>query len=138
MPNTPPALVASGAVLPFRGVKLSGEHTGAQTTANDAGIGIARGSTRNAPLEGLVTTNNHANTGDPISLIGDGEIGLAEVGAAVTAGDKLKSDANGKLVAIATSGGATQNVIAVALEDGAADGVKIRVQVQLGAEEAPA
>lgn len=129
MPNTPPALISSGNVYPNRFITVSGDHSGAQAGANAATIGISRASTNYAPLSDLSIEGYHAVSGQPISMIGDGEEGLLEIGDTVTAGALLKSDANGKGVPIASSGGATQNVGAIALEGGAS-GTKIRVQVR--------
>lgn len=129
MPNTPPALVASGNILPFRAVKMSGEHKGAQCGSNEVAIGLARGGTNYAPLNGIISTNYAAQEGQPISLIGDGEIGFCVSGASFSAGNKLKSDTNGKLVPVANSG--KENVVAIALEDAGAGDIQARVQVNI-------
>lgn len=133
-----PQLQASADTLPFRFVKVTGAKTGATAGANERIIGISGPSTRYAPLSDLVTTNNHANTGEPLNVRGDTEVCLVTSGAAFSAGVALKSDASGRAVAIATSGAATQNVGAIALEAATAADQLIMVQVQLGSEEAPA
>lgn len=138
MPNTGPRLVATGDIRPSRFVKMSGENQGAEGSANAVLIGIAMESSNYPPLTDLVTTAIAAASGEYFKLYGDGDECLVEAGAAVTAGLRLKSDSVGRAVVIATSGGATQQVGAVALESAAAVGDLIRVQVQLGAEEAPA
>lgn len=125
MPNTPSAFVASGNIYPFRAVKISGDHTVAQSGANEWSAGIARGSTNQPPLNDLVTTNYHAQSGDIVHIIGDDEEGYMEIGDTVTAGQLLKPDTNGKGVPVAGSG--LENVIAEALMGGAASNI-IRVR----------
>lgn len=127
MANTPPALVASGAVRPCRFVKPSGDFTGAECDANEDAIGISYQSGRNPPIP-QVSTNNHADIGDPIHLYGEGDICLLTYGATVTAGQKLKSDADGQGVPVLTTGTTNQLARAVALEGGASGELR-RVQV---------
>lgn len=135
MPNTPPRLVADGKIYPCRFVKMSAtkDHRGLQGEANDALIGISYEGGKRPPLSDLVTDNPHAEAGDPIGLLGPGEQGLLELGADVTPRTKLKSDANGKGVPIATTGTTLQQYGAIALEGGKA-GEKIQVFVELGSE----
>lgn len=136
MPNTPPRLVAGGDIYPCRFVKqsTSADNTGLQATANDRIIGISYDSGKYPPLSDLVTDNPHAESGDPIGLYGDGDDScLLELGGTVAAGGRIKSDANGKGVAIATSGTTIQQSGAVALEEGDS-GEKIRVHVQVSSE----
>lgn len=135
MPNTPPRLVAGGNINPCRFVKMSTteDDTGLEADANEAPIGISHDSGRYAPLNDLITTNYHAIDGDPITLYGDGDQCLLELGGSVTRGGYLKSDADGKGVAVATTGTTIQQIGAVALESGSS-GEKIRVQVQLRSE----
>lgn len=137
MTRTAPELIAGGDIRPFRFVKIDtsqgGDHTGLEADANDELIGVCGGDTNYAPLSGLITTNYHAQEGQPIKLHGDGEETLLELGDTVTQGDKLKSDADGRGVPIATTGTTLQHYGAIALESGAAD-QRIRVQVLLGSE----
>lgn len=136
MPNTPPRLVAGGNIYPCRFVKMStaADDRGLQATANDAPIGISYPEGRYAPLSDVVTTNYHAIEGDPIGLYGDGEQCLLELGSGgATRGGRLKADADGKGVAVATTGTTIQQFGAVALESGS-ESEKIRVFVLLGSE----
>lgn len=133
MANTPPNLRASGEIRPCRFVKISGSNLGAEADANEEVIGITWQDGRYPPLNDLVTDNPHAITDDPIRLYGDGDICLLEAGGTWVAGERLKSDADGKGVAAATSGTTLQNVGAIALE-AAASGEKRRVQVNIHGE----
>jgi hypothetical protein len=134
MPNTPPVLVAGGTIRPCRFVKLSttADFTGLEADANDEIIGISREGTNK------FDSANAAVAGDPLPIIGDGEIGLLEVGAvAIVRGARLKSDADGKAEAIAATGTTIQQIGAVALQSGGV-GEKIRVQVMALRSERPA
>lgn len=136
MPNTPPVLVAGGNIRPSRFVKSSStaDHRGLEADANEMVIGISGEGGKYPPLNDLVTTNNHAEAGDPIRLYGDGDICLLELGSGgATRGLRLISDGDGKGVAMATSGTTIQHFGAVALESGL-EGDKIRVQVRIGSE----
>lgn len=135
MPATPPRLVAGGDVYPSRFVKMSttADDQGLQATANDQLIGVSYEGGKFSPLSDLVSSNPHAESGDPIGLYGDGEQCLLELGGSVTRGGRLKADADGKGVAIATTGTTIQQFGAIALESGSS-GEKIRVFVLLGSE----
>ena len=135
MPNTPPRLVAGGTIYPCRFVKMSGvaDDRGLQATANDVLIGVSYDGGKFSPLSDLVTDNPHAQAGDSIGLYGDGEQCLLELGDTVVRGNRLKADADGKGVAIATTGTTIQQYGAIALESGIA-GDKARVFVLLGSE----
>lgn len=134
MANTPPNLRAGGTIRPCRFVKISGNNIGSEADANERVIGISYQSGKYAPLNDLVTTNPHTDsTEDLIQLYGPGDICLLEYGGTVTANDRLKSDADGKGVAIATSGTTIQHFGAVALEGGSS-GEKRRVFVLIGSE----
>lgn len=135
MPNTPPRLAAGGTIYPCRFVKMStaADDRGLQATANDAPIGISYDSGKYAPLSDLVSDNPHAVAGDSIGLYGDGDQCLLELGGSVTRGGRIKSDADGKGVAVATTGTTIQQYGAIALESGSTS-EKIRVFVLLGSE----
>jgi hypothetical protein len=97
-----------------------------QATNNAKIAGISQDGARQVPLNDLVTTNLAAQAGEYVAIFSDSDTDkLLEIGAAVTAGDSLRSDANGRGVT-ATSG---QNVGAQALEDGAAAGELIKVAI---------
>lgn len=128
MANTPPNLRATGTIRTCRFVKLSGDNTGAEADANEDAIGISYQSGKNPPLNDLVSSNPHAESGDPIQIYGEGDICLLEYGDTVTAGLDLKSDADGKGVPVATTGTTIQLARAKALEGGSS-GEKKRVQI---------
>lgn len=128
MANTPPVLKASGTIRQCRFVKISGNFTGAEADANERVIGISYQSSRTAPLNDLAPTSDHAISGDQIQMYGVGDVCLLEYGGTVTAGEYLKSDADGKGVTIASSGTTPQYVGAIAL-DGGSSGEKRLVQM---------
>jgi len=136
MPNTPPNLIAGGAIRPHRFVKMdtAEEHQGLECDANDAPIGIAGPPTLNAPMSDLVTTNNAAADGDSFLLKGPGEYCQLEAGASFNSGTRLKADADGKGVAVATSGTTIQQWGAISQQAAAADGDLVEVFVELGSE----
>jgi hypothetical protein len=141
MANTPPRLVlraASPAVIrPHRFVKIdvNFDHAGLEADANERVIGIAAIETNQPPLSDIVTTSIHAaGPGQAIHLYGDGdESALLELGGTVVRGDRLKSDADGKGVQVATTGTTIQHWGAIALASGVS-GELIPVQVQIGSE----
>lgn len=135
MPNTPPLLMAKGIIRPCRFVKLdpTNPHGALECDANDIPIGISYDGTNKPPLEGLVTTAYAAEDGQAISIYGEGDICLLECGGDVVTGNRLKSDADGKGVPIATTGTTIQQFGARALENGAA-GTLVRVQILIGSE----
>ncbi len=134
MPNTPPTLMAAGDILPSRFVKLTADHKAQQAGDNERVIGIAQEGGNRPPLADLVTTIKAAENGQTFRLYGEGEVCLVEAGAAIQPGDRLKSDANGRAVPIATTGTTIQNIGAVALEGATAAGELVRCQVQIYSE----
>ncbi len=127
-------IVAGGNILPFRFVKpdTTADHQGLQASANAEIIGVAGEETKFAPLSDLVTTNNHAESGDTVNLHGPGGEALVEAGAAFAAGTRLKADSVGRAVAIATSGTTVQEYGGRSQEAAAAAGEKIRINVEPG------
>lgn len=136
MPNTPPNLVAGGNIRPCRFVKLSGSynHTALECDANEAPIGIAQEGSNYPPLSDLSLTVYAATSGQGLRIFGEGDVCLLEAGAEITRGARLKSDADGRGVPIASTGTAIQNIGAVALQSAAAAGEKIQVQVTFYSE----
>ncbi len=134
MPNTPPTLMAAGDILPSRFVKLTGDHKAQQAGDNDVVIGVAQEGGNRPPLSDLVTTVKAAESGQTFQLYGDGDVCLVEAGAAIQPGDRLKSDANGRAVPIATTGTTIQNIGAIALEAASAAGELVRCQVKIYSE----
>jgi hypothetical protein len=130
MPNTTPAYVAGGTIRPCRFIKAdsSASHTVLEADANERTVGIAGSETNQPPLSDLVSSSNHATTGQSVHAYGPGEECYLELGDTVVNGGLLKSDADGKGVPIASTGTTIQQVGARALEDGVS-GNKIRVEV---------
>ncbi len=134
MANTPPRIVAGGQILPFRFLSpdSSADHQGLQATANGEIFGVSGEGTKYAPLSDLVTTNPHAEAGDPVDLRGDGEEGMVEAGAAFSAGVRLKADAIGRAVAVATTGTIAQNYGGRSQQAATAAGELVRISVETG------
>ena len=128
-----PHLLANGDIRPARFVKLTygdgGVAKAFEADANESPIGISQEGTNTAPIPG-VTSDKAAEQGQGLQLHVEGEECLLELGGTVAVGNFVKSDADGKGVAAATTGTDVQYVGATALESGVA-GNKIRVKVQL-------
>lgn len=135
MPRPQPTRVAKGNIYPCRFVKLdsSNDFGALQCGANDAPIGISHDGTNLPSVSGLITATYHAVDGQPVRMHGEGDVGLLELGDTVADNDRLKADADGKGVPIATTGTTIQNVGARALQAGAAD-QKILVQLEFYSE----
>lgn len=136
MPNTPPNLMAAGNIYPSRFLKMSSTAFKCeQAAANGVVIGVSQEGTNYPPInDTLITIAGYAAiAGQNIRIFGEGDECLLELGDTVTAGQLLKSDANGKGVPILTNAGAStpQYYGARALQGGAS-GEKIRVQVTIG------
>ena len=103
-------LTAEGTIRPFRCVKMgSADNSGLEADANEQCVGISDGSA-------IAFDNaNHAVSGGTIHLQ-PGKIKSLEGGGAVSPGGQIKSDADGKGVAVATSGTTTQLTVGIALE----------------------
>ena len=140
MPNTPPNLMANGAIRPSRFVQLdtSADKKVIEGTANCKLIGVAHEGTNYPPLSDLSITAYAAEAGEYLKMYGDGDVCLLEAGDAITMGDRLKSDSAGRGVAIATTGTTIQQFGAVALQTASAAGEKILVQVTSYRSERPA
>ena len=105
---------ASAAVEPNRIVKITGEFTVAHAGANEVGIGVSM------PLSRSYNDVTHADTGEQIAVDTIvGSVVRVEFGGTVSAGAFVKSDANGKAVAAATTGTTAQNIVGQAVEAGA-------------------
>lgn len=115
MPSTPAQLRASGTIRPCRFVKISGNFTCAEADANEDAIGISYQDGKYPPLNDLVTSNPHAENGDPVRLYVDGDICLLTYATTITAGQRLKSDADGQGT---PTTGAGDLLRAIALEGG--------------------
>lgn len=115
-----PNLQASGTILPFRFVTLSGAFTGAAATAiTNQQIGVTDGSVYQASALLAANQQFHAINGTPITLQPTNTVQITVGTTAVTAGNYLMPEANGTGEAVAAAGGtAISNYIA--LENGAA------------------
>jgi Uncharacterized conserved protein (DUF2190) len=127
-----PTFRAGGTISPCRAVTLdvSNDNQVVQVSSTSQFIiGIAQEGQRNAP--GVLGSDNTvaANQGDQIDVRTIGRVALVEIGSAVTRGDKLVADANGRLNTIAAGSPSTQYVAGIALESGSGLGVRIRMQV---------
>lgn len=126
MANPAPQFQASANIRHSRFVTISGDFTVDETDAGEVAIGITYQDDKWPPLDDLVTTNYHAQTGEHVRMYTIGDICLLTLGGTVTAGQALKSDADGQGVAVAGSG--NEEVCAIALEGGASGELR---QVQI-------
>lgn len=140
MPNTPPHFMANGDIRPSRFVQQdsSADHKATEGGDNVPVIGVAMESSNYPPLSDLAITVLAAQAGQYFKMYGDGEQCLLEAGAAITHGDKLKSDSVGRGVPILTTGTVLQHFGATALQTAAAAGELIPVQVHSLKSERPA
>ena len=115
-------LAASGDINPSRFVSISGNSTVSQSTANEAIIGISPPGAKAAPISGASTLAAEFTDSIGITIVGGRQ--LLMYGGTVVAGDRLKSDANGKGVAMATTG-IQQNVGAYAIEGGSSGDIRM-------------
>jgi hypothetical protein len=116
-----PQLIASGTIAPYRFVAVTAtagvtnDNRGFQASADTNPIaGVSDASTL------AFDSANHATAGLPITLQGGAVIQI-QVGTAVTHGDLLETDANGKCQAATTTAGTRRYHGYVALQNGAAD-----------------
>lgn len=126
--------VAGGDIRPCRFVKQSAvdDFTWLEADANEPVQGISQAGTNLPPIPD-VTSDKAAVAGQSLRIHTPPEPCLLELGGTVAAGDRLKSDADGKGVAIATSGTTPQRYGAVAQQAGSS-GEKIQVNVLIGVE----
>jgi hypothetical protein len=128
MPAPGVATTAGGNIAPRRFVKQSttAPNTVLQAGAGDKVFGISQTSSRNAPYLTL-DDGFTAIAGEPVRVFGPGEIAPLQYGGTVTAGQRLKSDANGKGIATTADG---DEYGAVALQSGIADEIgEVRVEI---------
>ncbi len=124
-----PAFRAGGTIAPCRAVTIdtSNDNQVVQAVANSVVIGIAQEGQMGPPGVLGSDTTIAAIAGAPIEVIGAARVALVEIGAAVTRGDRLEADVNGRLIKSVTSG--QRNIAGIALESGAALGIRLRMQV---------
>lgn len=125
-----------GTVNPSRFVKISvfQDNSVEQAGANDVTCGVSAEWSYNAPIPSATT--EAAPSGASVKVYDVGETCLLELGGSVSRGGRIKSDTDGKGVAIATTGTTIQQIGAYALETGTS-GQLIRVMV-LNYSERPA
>lgn len=119
MPFEMPPLVAGGDIRPCRFVKIStaADFTVLEADANEEVFGISTNATQDAPIPNA--DGDAAEAGDQVHVNQPGTFALLELGSGgVTRGGWLKSDADGKGVAVATTGATAQFYGAKALESG--------------------
>lgn len=121
---------AGGTIRPSRFVKLntSADFTVDEADANERIIGISQTGTRDAPgVTGAGT--DAASAEEEVMVFHPGQVAPLEAGSGGwSAGDMLKSDADGKGVIVATTGQARQWVGAIA-EEAAAEGEIASVRI---------
>lgn len=118
-------VVASGDISPRRFITMSGDYTVAQATANQRPIGVSEEASRTD------TDAKHAVAGESVAMRRPGFRAKLEIGATVVAGERLKADASGRGVPVATTGTTIQEYGAIALKGGSNLDV-IDVFVELG------
>jgi hypothetical protein len=127
MPYSTPSYIAGGNISPSRFVKLeSGENNQViQCVADDLAVGVSHEGTRTAPIPDA--DGYAAIEGETCQVYGLGEPCEVEAGDDVTAGAKVKPDADGK--AIPAEAGDVYSAIA---RSGGADGEKIKIIINNG------
>lgn len=130
MSHSSPSYIAGADVAPCRFVKISGgDHTVIQCVAGDRAVGVSAENSREAPIPS-VSTVLHAKEGEPVHAYGMGESCEVTAGGAITAGDYLKPDADGKAVTIVP--GVSPVVYSAVARSSAAVGEKVKVLIQTG------
>ena len=124
---------AGGTILPSRFVKITGDSTVEQTGAGETIFGISQEFSRDVPVDVIPASGvNAAILDDQIRVFGQADVCLLDVdgsGGAITAGQTLKSDANGRGISLGVV--ATDETGAIALEGATTLGALIRVQVNI-------
>lgn len=126
--NCVPGMIAGGNINTsvFCTISAAADNTVLQGAVGNACQFISQVGTELAPIPNAANAFA-AVAGDTIELFGFGDYCLLTVGAAVTAGDPLKSNSTGQGIT-ATSVG-TDVVCAYALQSAAASGIQIRVWI---------
>lgn len=134
--NAPPQLMANGNIYPCRFVTVdtSAANKAVQATANSKILGVSQVGTNYPPLSDVSVAGYAAVAGQLFELHGPGQVCSVESGDAISVGDYLKADNNGKAVPILTIGTTLQRYGAVALEPATDAGQKIRCYVLIGSE----
>lgn len=114
------SVIATGDINPSRFVTLSGSLHVAESNAGEVPVGVSQPGTK------LFNSSLAAASGDVVGVFAEAQECWLLFGGTVTAGDRLKSDADGKGV----TAGATDPSGAVALESGSSGGLyRVRVEI---------
>lgn len=126
--------MAAGNIYPSRFVKIYSANKVTQASTNEETEGISQEGTNYPPItDSRITVAGYAAvSGEAIRVYQDGEVCTIEAGGSFSAGGLLKSDSNGKAVAVATSGTTIQYFGAEALDDSTGTGQLVRVKVRRG------
>lgn len=126
--NNAPGFKAGGTIAPSRFCKIDNTQDGAvvQAVAGDYAPYVSQEGMKRTP--GLAGSDNTiaAEANDVLRVYSPGDVCPLTIGAAVTRGDPLKSDASGRGITAAV---AADNAMAIALQSGGAAGAVILVQL---------
>lgn len=119
------AALAGGTIRPNRFVKVStaADNTVLEADANERVCGVCYGSSED------FTSTSHVTSGNQCMIRAGGIVEI-EAGGSITRGALVKSDADGKAVAAATTGTTLQWVAGEALESGA-DTKMIKIKLNI-------
>ncbi|MGD9644315.1 MAG: capsid cement protein [Pirellulales bacterium] len=125
----PPQLVAGGNINPARFIiqDTTANNTALQAGANGKTIGVSQDGPKDPP--GTGGSSLAAAAGEMFSHFTLGQICRMEAGDAITAGDELESDTNGKAVPVAATAATVRYVGAIALEAAGGAGEFLQVLV---------
>lgn len=104
MPDANISYAASGAIAPCRFVRQGGaDFTASQAVAGSVLLGISQEGSQSAPGLTGVTTFPAAEDGIFLKVYGDDDSAMLDIGATVSGGNLLKSDANGMGIPVTTN-----------------------------------
>jgi hypothetical protein len=117
-----PAFIAGGTIAPSRGVKIStaADKTVLQGGANELAFGIAQPGQKGAPGVTGSDSDVAAAAGDQIEVIGPGRVAKLRMAGAVTRGNKVQLDADGKGVILGSTAANRYNALGWLLESSTA------------------
>lgn len=126
------SMMPNGSIAPSRFVKLDATQIGGyclQAGANDKVIGVAEPGVRQPPISGLDDGFAGIQNSNAILIFTTNDECWVECGAAVSFGDYLEADTNGKAVTSSTDG---HNYGAIALQTSTAAGQLVRCRIAIG------
>lgn len=121
-------LIAGGNVRPKRFVRISGENTVTEATGAQPIFGVSGQYTRNIPY-GALDDGFHAIATEPCRVFLPGEVCGIVVGAAVTAGDRVKADGSGRAIPVSAN---NDQYGGIALQTASIAGAEIEIMIQPG------